>query len=175
MGGAAITFSTNTPQSGAKACIPLDISPLILSCKVAIAEVSVRPRGRGIFREPLCCRCVGSIARDPSGQTVTGAGEEDSRPPRACKVSDLASLGPRTDCRGEAHRGGEVGRLPDATPDVDCRGDPPRSEARLTSSRPHRGSGLVTLASNYTPCRRVGSAHKSPIARAFPGPNLRLW
>src|SRR5262249_27109174 len=106
-----------------------------LSCKVTIAEGSVRPRGRGIFRESLCCRCVGSIARDPSGQAFTRAGEEDSRPPRPRKVSDLASLGPRTDRCDEAHRGGEVGRLQDAAPDVDCRGDPPRSEARLTSSR----------------------------------------
>jgi hypothetical protein len=105
-------------------------------------------------QEPLCCRCVGSIARDLSGQAVTRADEEDSRPPRPTKVSDLASLGPRTDRRGEAHRGGEVGRLPDATPDVDCRGDPPRSEARLTFRPIHRDPG------RRRPCgrreRRVG-------------------
>src|SRR5438876_333512 len=94
---------------------------------------------------------------------------------RHARAKSPISLRLAPEHRDEAHRGSEVRRLPDATPNVDCRGDPPGSEARLTSSRPHRGSGLVTLASNYTPCRRVGSAHKSPIARAFPGPNLRLW
>src|SRR5438105_15259891 len=93
-----------------------------LSCKVTITEVSVRSGSPGLFREALCCTCVGSVTRDSSGQIVTRPGEEDSRPPCPRKVSDLPSLGPRTDRSGEAHRGGKVGRLPDATPDVDCRG-----------------------------------------------------
>jgi hypothetical protein len=66
-------------------------------------------------------------------------------------------LAARTDRRGEAHSGGEIGRLPDATPDVDCRGDPPGRETRIV---PARGSvelanvnGLKRVYGEYA-CRR---------------------
>ena len=74
---------------------------------------------------------MGSVARGGSGQTVQGAGEEDSRSPRARKVSDLAAPGSRANRGGEADRGGEIGRLPDATSDVDRRGAPAGGEGRL--------------------------------------------
>ena len=73
------------------------------------------------------------VGRGPSGQAVARVGQEDPRPARPCKVSDSTALGPRTDRRGETHRGCEVRRLPDSTPDVDRRGDPTRSEACLAS------------------------------------------
>jgi hypothetical protein len=64
---------------------------------------------------------------------------------------------PRTDSRRQAHRCGDVGRLPDATPDVDCRGNPPRSEARLAIP--------LSQLQSAVDCYRCGFNELTPLPR----------